>query len=158
MREFGRIYNELSHILSVEVGKNNIAWEKMRQAKEDAVRANQAQQKNIALKLDIREDLPPVVIGDSARIYQVLINLVGNAVKFTDEGSVTISLKVQMDNENDCMLCFSVKDTGIGISEEKKKEIFEPFVQSDVSINRKYGGTGLGLSISDVQCNNNAHI
>lgn len=110
------------------------------------------------MKLDIREDLPPVVIGDSARIYQVLINLVGNAVKFTDEGSVTISLKVQMDNENDCMLCFSVKDTGIGISEEKKKEIFEPFVQSDVSINRKYGGTGLGLSISDVQCNNNAHI
>ena len=239
LREFGRIYNELSHILSVEVGKNNIAWEKMRQAKEDAVRANsaksefmarmshelrtplnaiigyiylleetnlassqkrycdsihvasenllelingvldfskiesrkvefemipfspveliqkvyivmanQAQQKNIALKLDIREDLPPVVIGDSARIYQVLINLVGNAVKFTDEGSVTISLKAQMDNENDCMLCFSVKDTGIGISEEKKKEIFEPFVQSDVSINRKYGGTGLGLSIS----------
>ena len=89
-----------------------------------------------------------MVVGDSARLHQILMNLVGNAVKFTEKGSVTIEQRVEDWNDDSCVLYYEVRDTGIGISDEKKKEIFEPFVQDDVSINRKYGGTGLGLAIS----------
>ena len=76
------------------------------------------------------------------------MNLVGNAVKFTEKGSVTTEQRVEDWNDDSCVLYYEVRDTGIGISDEKKKEILNRLVQDDVSINRKYGGTGLGLAIS----------
>lgn len=112
------------------------------------VMENEASRKNIKLNIDIKQDIPEMVVGDSTRLHQILMNLVGNAVKFTEKGSVTIEQRVEDWNDDSCVLYYEVRDTGIGISDEKKKEIFEPFVQDDVSINRKYGGTGLGLAIS----------
>lgn len=112
------------------------------------VMENEASRKNIKLNIDIKQDIPEMVVGDSTRLHQILMNLVGNAVKFTEKGSVTIEQRVEDWNDESCVLYYEVRDTGIGISDEKKKEIFEPFVQDDVSINRKYGGTGLGLAIS----------
>ncbi len=239
LREFGRIYNRLANVLSLEMKKSHDAWTEMKKAKEEAIEANKAKsefmarmshelrtplnaiigyiyllkkgmltskqekycnsisvasedllelingvldfskienkkiefeeiafspiellkrvyvvmeneasRKNIKLNIDIKQDIPEMVVGDSTRLHQILMNLVGNAVKFTEKGSVTIEQRVEDWNDDSCVLYYEVRDTGIGISDEKKKEIFEPFVQDDVSINRKYGGTGLGLAIS----------
>lgn len=104
-----------------------------------------AEEKGIELKHHCNENIPEYIIGDSLRIKQVLINLVSNAIKFTDMGYV----KVLMDYfEESSRLKVSVVDTGIGISEDRQKNIFNAFSQSDGSITRKYGGTGLGLTIS----------
>ena len=91
--------------------------------------------------------LPNYVIGDPGRLRQVLINLIGNALKFTEQGHVQLSLQQESDNSGD-WLHFAVTDTGIGIAPEKQANIFEAFVQEDASTSRRYGGTGLGLSIS----------
>ena len=104
-----------------------------------------AARKNIELISHIAEDVPMHVIGDPGRFAQVLNNLVGNAVKFTDTGSVSVSLSYQVADRS---ICCEVVDTGIGIPIEKQPEIFEKFVQGDASISRKYGGTGLGLAIT----------
>ena len=95
-------------------------------------------------------DLPERVVGDPARVQQILVNLVGNAIKFTDEGSVRLTAKVDqsLGADGSLRLCFSVADTGIGISEAERKRIFQPFEQADGSVTRRYGGTGLGLAIS----------
>ena len=109
---------------------------------------HQAQKKNIKLETVIAEDVPDFVKGDPTRLLQVLNNLVGNAIKFTDHGKVTLQVKVGVQaGEAQILLVIEVKDTGIGIPSDKQKEIFEPFLQADVEINRVYGGTGLGLSI-----------
>lgn len=111
--------------------------------------------KGIALKIDIDESVPQFVIGDMTRLRQVMLNLVGNAIKFTSTGSVTIRLSAtlsQNQNSNDTgkkfQVYFAVQDTGIGISFEAQKNIFNPFAQADKTISRKFGGTGLGLAIS----------
>ena len=93
-------------------------------------------------------DIPEIVKGDSTRLRQIIVNLVGNAIKFTSEGEV--ALRVQTDKREglDLVLHFTVSDTGIGIPEEKQRAIFEPFTQADASTTRRYGGTGLGLTIS----------
>ena len=92
-------------------------------------------------------DVPGAVMGDPARIRQVLVNLVGNAIKFTDSGGVTLMIR-KTGPHTSPLLSVSVADTGIGISEEKLSQIFEPFTQADASMNRRFGGTGLGLTIS----------
>lgn len=101
--------------------------------------------------LDIEAEIEPLPaeadLGDAMRLRQVLLNLLGNAVKFTDEGCVTLSVRPQSRAENALELGFEVVDTGIGIDPAQIAELFEPFVQADGSISRKYGGTGLGLSI-----------
>ena len=107
-----------------------------------------AAEKNIQLNYTIDKDVPPVISSDFARLRQVLINLVGNALKFTDQGSVTILVKHISTPDTDTILQFSVKDTGIGIPDERKNRLFKPFSQVDSSTTRKYGGTGLGLAIS----------
>jgi len=103
----------------------------------------QARNKHLSLQCDFSADLPDTAIGDPGRLRQVLMNLVGNALKFTNHGEIMVRVMRLQDNA----LQFSVSDTGIGISAEKQKSIFEAFVQADTSSTRHYGGTGLGLAI-----------
>lgn len=102
-----------------------------------------AEEKGLALILDIAPEVPALLLGDSGRLRQIVINLVGNAIKFTERGSVRLCLDLQADGS----LHGQVIDTGIGIAEEAQASIFEAFSQADSSISRKFGGTGLGLSI-----------
>ncbi len=112
-----------------------------------AVLKTQSDDKGIALLLEIDEDLQNTVISDPTRIGQVLTNLVHNAIKFTEEGEVKLKLELLNCNHEYLTIRFSIKDTGIGISKDKQKIIFERFVQADSSTSRSYGGTGLGLAI-----------
>lgn len=105
------------------------------------------QQKKLQLLFDIDRDTPSILVGDSLRLSQILINLVGNAVKFTDRGEIIISIKVVQRVEDIIQLRFEVKDSGIGLSGEQIQKLFTPFHQADGSTTRVYGGTGLGLSI-----------
>jgi signal transduction histidine kinase len=109
-----------------------------------------ASEKNLELACQVGRDVPDWIIGDPNRLGQVMTNLVGNAIKFTDEGEVFVRVKVEETaaGSNSITLRFTVADTGIGIAPEKQQMIFESFVQADGSTTRKYGGTGLGLSIS----------
>ncbi|OSM02029.1 ATP-binding protein [Magnetofaba australis] len=106
-----------------------------------------AQDKGLLLSLKLITDPPKVVVGDSARYRQILFNLVSNAIKFTDSGGVTVSLRALPPEKGMVVLETSVRDTGIGIPDEMISRIFDPFTQADGSINRRYGGTGLGLTI-----------
>lgn len=107
-----------------------------------------AEQKGIGLFLKFDERLGVTLLGDSIRLSQVLLNLVSNAIKFTDTGKITVEARIVTKMNNALVVEFLVSDTGKGISPEKHKLIFESFTQEDSSISRKYGGTGLGLSIS----------
>ncbi|MEC3875108.1 response regulator [Chryseobacterium salviniae] len=109
----------------------------------------QSQKKNIELLLNIEPGLPKTVLIDESRLKQILINLLGNAVKFTEKGEIELKVeKLRMDDKN-ISLRFSVRDTGIGIPVEKQKHIFDAFTQENSSISKRYGGTGLGLTISN---------
>jgi len=113
-----------------------------------------AQEKSLELTADIAHEIPEQVISDPTRISQVLVNLVGNAIKFTDTGEVQVKVKYDgPEGENGHILRVEVTDTGIGISPEKKARLFQPFSQVDASITRKYGGTGLGLVICKMLVN-----
>ncbi|EJL61252.1 response regulator [Flavobacterium sp. CF136] len=104
-----------------------------------------AKEKNIRFEI-ISKEAPTIIKTDKMRLEQILKNLISNAIKFTDEGSVSLEIKINDDDHN--IICFIVKDTGIGIPLDKQPLIFEAFQQADGSTKRKYGGTGLGLSIS----------
>ncbi|MCQ6562039.1 response regulator [Paenibacillus mendelii] len=108
-----------------------------------------AKSKQLALELSCEFDptLPPIVIGDGMKLRQVLINLVGNAVKFTPQGSIKVSVRLLEQREDAIEMEFTVQDTGVGIPEEKLPLLFQPFSQVDTSLTRRYGGTGLGLAI-----------
>jgi PAS domain S-box-containing protein len=106
-----------------------------------------ADTKGIGFKLDIPADLPAALEGDATRLKQILTNLVSNAIKFTDRGSVEMSVRRMAAKAMKAALCFIVSDTGIGIGPEARARLFTPFAQADASITRRYGGTGLGLSI-----------
>lgn len=105
-------------------------------------------QKKIEIVSNISNDIPDKLIGDPNRLKQVLSNLIGNAVKFTNEGFVYIRVDLEKNSKNEAKLFFTIADTGIGISKEAIPTIFEPFTQADGSITRKFGGTGLGTTIS----------
>ena len=107
-----------------------------------------ADEKGVELLCEIDPAVPETVRGDSNRLRQVIVNLVGNAIKFTDEGEVAVKVESEASGGKDRLLHFTVSDTGIGIAPEKLKSIFDPFTQADSSTTRKYGGTGLGLTIS----------
>jgi signal transduction histidine kinase len=107
-----------------------------------------AQQKGLYLDVHVDPRVADLVAGDPVRLRQVVVNLVGNAVKFTSSGGVTLSVQRESEDGAQTMLRFTVKDTGIGIPPERQKEIFSSFTQADNSTTRKYGGTGLGLTIS----------
>jgi len=105
--------------------------------------------KEISFVIDLSPEIPQNLLGDPLRLSQVLINLINNAVKFTGPlGKIRVSVDVQEDTADAVLLSFSISDSGIGITSEQQKQIFEPFLQSDTSITREYGGTGLGLAIS----------
>jgi CheY-like chemotaxis protein len=110
--------------------------------------AVKAHQKGLELVIDVRPDVPDGIVGDPLRLRQVIANLVGNAIKFTETGHVLIEVREDVHGTTSSMLHFAVQDTGIGIAPEKQASIFEPFSQADGSTTRKFGGTGLGLTIS----------
>jgi signal transduction histidine kinase/CheY-like chemotaxis protein len=113
-----------------------------------AMLAPQARAKQLDLLTYVDPDVPPVVIGDALRLRQILTNLVGNAVKFTESGSVTVLVTAEHLTGDSDTVTFSVRDTGIGIGIDAQKRLFEPFRQADMSTTRRFGGTGLGLAIS----------
>jgi len=107
-----------------------------------------ADEKKLDLIIDVSKDMPHFLLGDETRIKQILINLVGNALKFTEQGFVRLAARIETQEKDECLLFFEVEDTGPGIDEAYKDRIFDSFSQQDASITRKYGGTGLGLAIS----------
>jgi signal transduction histidine kinase/CheY-like chemotaxis protein len=110
--------------------------------------AFRASQKQLELLLDVAADAPDAVIGDPSRLRQIVVNLVGNAIKFTDSGEIMVRVRVERDSGDGTALRFEVADTGIGIPLDKQAQVFEAFAQGDGSVTRRYGGTGLGLAIS----------
>ncbi|MEL6253715.1 MAG: ATP-binding protein [Bacteroidota bacterium] len=107
-----------------------------------------ARDKGIGLRIYMDSALPEVVLGDPTRLSQILNNLIGNAVKFTEKGKVTVDIALREEKDDKLYIDFEVEDTGIGIPEDKIASVFESFTQSNSTITRKYGGTGLGLSIT----------
>ena len=110
--------------------------------------APECRAKNLDLVVDVATDVPPQLIGDPLRLSQVLLNLAGNAVKFTEHGNVTIAVSVKSSGPSDLLLHVAVTDTGIGLSEEQQQRLFQTFHQADTSSTRRFGGTGLGLAIA----------
>jgi len=110
--------------------------------------ALRADEKGLELLCEVDPEVPGIVRGDSDRMRQVVVNLVSNAIKFTEAGEVALRVQLESQEGNEGTLHFAVTDTGIGIPPEKQESIFEPFMQADTSTTRKYGGTGLGLTIS----------
>jgi signal transduction histidine kinase/CheY-like chemotaxis protein len=107
-----------------------------------------AEGKQLAWEARLAPEVPPLIYGDPVRLRQVLLNLGSNGIKFTERGSVTLSVSRRNSDTGEAELHFAVRDTGIGIAPDKQKQVFEAFTQVDASITRRYGGTGLGLSIS----------
>lgn len=146
------IINDILDFSKMEAGKLNI--ERVDFNLDDvldnvtSVVSFKAQEKGIEFLMDIDPHLPLGLIGDPLRLGQVMVNLCGNAVKFTQEGEIVLSARVNQLNDKQVLLSFAVKDTGIGIPKDKLADLFDAFSQADNSITRKYGGTGLGLSIS----------
>jgi signal transduction histidine kinase/DNA-binding response OmpR family regulator len=110
--------------------------------------ALRADEKGLELLGEVGPEVPEMVLGDASRLRQIVVNLIGNAIKFTSSGEVALRVRTKDTDGKHCLLHFTVTDSGIGIPPEKLKLIFEPFTQADTSTTRKYGGTGLGLTIS----------
>lgn len=149
-----RIINDILDFSKIEAGKldlENRPFEIKRCVSHAAKSlAARAAQKSLDLRLEMDDDIPETVVGDPDRLRQILVNLVGNAIKFTHEGEIRITAKVASGPpaEPRFTLHFAVSDSGIGIPADKQAAIFEAFAQADLSTTRQYGGTGLGLSIS----------
>ena len=107
-----------------------------------------AEEKGLAIRFDIAPDVPPTLVGDPLRLGQVLINVVSNAVKFTERGQVLVRVELAEQQAEQVALRFTVQDTGIGLTAEQVMRLYQPFMQADSSTTRKYGGSGLGLAIS----------
>jgi PAS domain S-box-containing protein len=146
------VINDILDFSKIEAGKIDLEAIdfNLRDCLESSLKtlAFRADEKGLELLCEVADDVPEVVKGDSGRLRQVLINLAGNAIKFTDHGEVALKVQVETFNENDRTLHFMLQDSGIGIPPEKLRLIFDPFSQADSSTTRKYGGTGLGLAIS----------
>jgi signal transduction histidine kinase/ActR/RegA family two-component response regulator len=106
------------------------------------------QNKSLALLCTFANDIPPIIIGDSVRLSQILTNLLNNAVKFTEEGSITLDIDIKSQDDKEITLLFTITDTGIGIAPDRLEAIFEVFTQAESNTTRKYGGSGLGLAIT----------
>ena len=146
------IINDILDFSKIEAGKLTVEyinfnlWDLLDDI--HTVYTPQAEAKNIPLHFDIANDIPVAICGDPNRLRQIMANLLGNAVKFTDQGRILAKVRIASEDNQAVMLRFEVHDTGIGISREARSRIFEAFSQADDSTTRKYGGTGLGLAIS----------
>jgi signal transduction histidine kinase/DNA-binding response OmpR family regulator len=146
------IINDILDYSKIEAGKINIEsipfdLEEMACSAIKSI-ASSAHKKGLELNFRVDADVPQEVLGDPSRLRQVLLNLTGNAIKFTEEGEVSVRVAVDRSNTNEARLRFSVSDTGVGISAEQQQKLFRPFEQADSSTTRRFGGTGLGLAIS----------
>lgn len=143
------LLNEILDFSKIEAGAMELETRpfSLREALESSldVVKNQAHAKALELDYRLGVNVPDGIKGDAPRLKQILVNLLGNAIKFTNDGSVT--LRCWVVKESPLLIGFEVEDTGIGMSEEQMEQLFQPFHQADASINRKFGGTGLGLSI-----------
>jgi PAS domain S-box-containing protein len=146
------VINDILDFSKIEAGKIDLEAVdfNLRDSLEATLRtlALRGDEKGLELLCDIAPEVPEVVQGDSSRLRQVLVNLMGNAIKFTDKGEVALKVQLEAADGDNRLLRFTVSDTGIGIPPEKLKLIFDPFTQADTSTTRRYGGTGLGLTIS----------
>jgi signal transduction histidine kinase len=146
------VINDILDYSKLESGKLTV--EKIRYSVANVVEETldmvsaRAREKELELAYELSGGVPPVVIGDPGRVRQILLNYLSNAVKFTERGEVVLTVSVTESDDKRRLLCFAVRDTGIGLSAQQRDLIFEPFIQADDTIHRKYGGTGLGLSIS----------
>jgi signal transduction histidine kinase/CheY-like chemotaxis protein len=151
-----RIINDILDFSKIEAGKLDLSPQPfgLRRMLGDTVQmlAVRAHPKGLELSWRVAPDVPDGIVADAERLRQVILNLVGNAVKFTEQGEVTVDVALAepmaVTEASECLLVFSVRDTGIGISEDKQALVFQAFAQADGSVSRKYGGTGLGLAIS----------
>ena len=146
------VINDILDFSKIEAGKIDleVADFDVRDSLETTLKtlAVRADEKGLELLCEVAPEVPEVVRGDVTRLKQVVLNLVGNAIKFTNQGEVAVRVQVEAEDGRDLVLRFTVSDTGIGIAEDKREKIFDPFAQADTSTTRKYGGTGLGLTIS----------
>jgi PAS domain S-box-containing protein len=146
------IINDILDFSKIEAGKLDIENAEFRF--EDVLQnlstvvSQKAQDKNLEFLIKAQPDIPPNLVGDPLRLGQILINLVNNAVKFTDHGEVVVTVGVEERASDRIKLAFGVRDTGIGMTPEQLSRLFQAFTQADTSTTRKFGGTGLGLSIS----------
>ncbi|MGA7595975.1 MAG: response regulator [Gallionella sp.] len=147
-----RILNDILDISKIEAGKMEI--EQVTFELEEVMSnmativGNRAHEKKLEFLMQTAPDVPPLLIGDPLRLSQVLINLAGNAVKFTQHGEVTVRVLRARETSDEIVLRFTVIDTGIGMTQQEIDRLFHPFTQADSSTTRKFGGTGLGLTIS----------
>ncbi|MGH9403189.1 MAG: response regulator [Terriglobia bacterium] len=146
------VINDILDFSKIEAGKLDLDCIdfNLRGSLEETVRtfAFQAHMKGLELACEVAPDAPEMVHGDPTRLRQVIVNLMGNALKFTERGEVVLRVKVESRENGHARLRFTVSDTGIGVPAPKQSRIFEAFSQADTSMTRKYGGTGLGLTIS----------
>ena len=146
------VINDLLDLSKIEAGKFDLDPVEfdLRETIDDTLQtlALRAHTKGLELVADVRPGLPTGLVGDPVRVRQVLVNLIGNAIKFTHAGQVVVRVTEEERADDAAVLHFAVSDTGIGVPTDKLRAIFEPFVQADGSTTRKYGGTGLGLTIS----------
>ena len=145
------LVNDILDFSKIEARKLDLDYIEfdLRDTLEDSLKvlAPRAQQKGLELACHIRPDVPDALLGDPGRLRQIVFNLVGNAIKFTELGEVVLHVETQTCSEDEVQLGFAVTDTGIGIPVEKQNVIFDAFEQADRTMTRKYGGTGLGLAI-----------
>jgi|HubBroStandDraft_2_1064218.scaffolds.fasta_scaffold00790_10 CheY-like chemotaxis protein/C4-dicarboxylate-specific signal transduction histidine kinase len=146
------LINDILDFSKIEAGKMDLETIEfnLRLSLDNAMKAVslRAHQQGIELVFDLRPEVPEALLGDPTRLRQIVLNLVGNAVKFTTEGEVVLKVEKLEETDHTVTLHFSITDTGVGIPLEKQKSIFEGFSQADNSMSRKFGGTGLGLTIS----------
>jgi signal transduction histidine kinase/CheY-like chemotaxis protein len=145
------VINDVLDFSKIEAGRlelESIPFE-LRESLGETMKAlsYRAHQKGLELVYDVQQDVPETVIGDPSRIRQLIVNLVGNSIKFTEHGEIVVLVDQEKEDSQACSLHFSVRDTGIGIPADKQKHIFEAFSQADGSMARRYGGSGLGLAI-----------
>jgi two-component system sensor histidine kinase/response regulator len=147
-----QVINDILDFSKIEAGKLELDPVSfgLRDTVQDSVKpmSVRSAQKGVELACHIDKDVPDYVLGDPLRLRQVILNLVGNAMKFTEHGEIVVRVQVEKQAGDELMLHFSIRDTGIGIPEDKQSAIFGSFTQADGAMNRKYGGTGLGLTIS----------